>query len=70
MREADGGGSLILFKRGGDSDMEMINLYVLFIYILFTYLIIVTAIAVVLFVTLIVTLSKLNNQKNTPLSGS
>ena len=67
MREAECGGSLILQKRGGDANME--NVYLLFIYILFFYLIIVTAIAVALFVTLLVTISKLNKQKNTPLSG-
>ncbi len=43
---------------------------ILFIYILFTYLVLLTIIVEVLFVALMVTIRKLNNQKkNTPLSG-
>ena len=70
MREAECGGSFILHKRGGDANMIIQDIYLLFIYILFTYLVIVTAIAVALFVALTVTVRKLENQKNTPLSGS
>ena len=50
--------------------MVIQDICLLFIYILFTYLVIVTAIAVALFVALIVTIRKHENQKNTPLSGS
>ena len=71
MREAECGVSFILHKRGGDSDMIFEDILLLFIYILFIYLVIVTAISVALFVTLIVTVRKLENpKKNTPLSGS
>ena len=69
MREAECGESLILYEKGGDANMEMSNLYILFIYILFIYLFIVTAIAVALFVALVTTIRKINKQKNTPLSG-
>ena len=41
----------------------------LIIYILFIELVIVTVVAVTLFVALIVTIRKLDKQKNTPLSG-
>ena len=49
--------------------MVIQDIFLLFIYILFTYLVIVTAIAVVLFVALIVTIRKNENQKNTSLPG-
>ena len=49
--------------------MTIENIYLFFIYILFFYLILVTAIAIALFVALILTVRKLNKQKNTPLSG-
>ena len=41
----------------------------LFIYILFFELAIVTVIAIALFVALVVTINKLDNKKNTSLSG-
>ena len=44
---------------------------ILFIYILFTYLVMVITLVEILFVALMVTIKKANNQKkNTPLSGS
>lgn len=49
--------------------MTIENIYLFFIYILFFYLILVTAIAIALFIGLILTIRKLNKQKNTPLSG-
>lgn len=45
------------------------QVYLLFIYILFIELAIVTVVAVALFVTLVVTIRKLDNEKNTSLSG-
>lgn len=39
------------------------------LYLLFIYFVLVTAIAVALFVALVVTVRKLNKQKNTTLSG-
>ena len=43
------------------------QLYLFYICILFFYLVLVTAIAVTLFVALVVTINKLNKQKNTSL---
>ena len=45
------------------------QVYLLFIYILFIELAIVTVVAVALFVTLVVTIRKLDNEKNTSLLG-
>lgn len=50
--------------------MLLEQVYLLFIYILFIELAIVTVVAVALFVTLVVTVRKLDNKKNTSLSGS
>ena len=69
MREAECGVSYILQKRGGDACMVTENMYLFFIYILFFYLIVITAVAVALFITLMVVISKLEKQKNTPLLG-
>lgn len=69
MREAECGVSFILHKSGGDANMVSIDILLLFIYILFIYLVIVTATAVALFVALIVTIRKHENQKNTSLPG-
>lgn len=49
--------------------MLLEQVYLLFIYILFIKLAIVTVVAIALFVTLVVTIRKLDNQKNTSLSG-
>ena len=49
--------------------MYIINCYLIFIYILFIYVIVLTAIAVALFVTLAVTIRKLDKIKNTSLPG-
>lgn len=43
--------------------------YLLFIYILFIYLAIVSVVAIALFVALVVTVRKLDNEKNTSLPG-
>ena len=45
------------------------QVYLLFIYILFFELAILTVIAIALFVALVVTINKLDNKKNTSLSG-
>jgi len=45
------------------------QVYLLFIYILFIELAIVTVVAFALFVALVVTKRKLDNEKNTSLSG-
>ncbi len=45
------------------------QVYLLFIYILISELAIVTVVAVALFVTLVVTIRRLDNKKNTSLSG-
>ena len=49
--------------------MFIINSYLVFIYILFIYVIVLTAVAVALFVTLVVTIRKLDKIKNTSLPG-
>ena len=49
--------------------MLLEQVYLYFIYILFIELAIVTVVAVTLFVTLVVTIRKLDNEKNTSLSG-
>ncbi|CDE14423.1 unknown [Clostridium sp. CAG:470] len=49
--------------------MLLIQGYMLFIYILFIVLAMVTVVAIALFVALVVTMSKLDNEKNTSLSG-
>lgn len=45
------------------------QVYLLFIYILFIELAMVTIVAIALFVALIVTIRRLDNKKNTSLSG-
>ena len=47
--------------------MLLEQVYLLFLYIVFIELAIVTVVAIALFVTLVVTLRKLNNEKNTSL---
>ena len=47
--------------------MLLEQVYLLFIYILFIELAIVTVVAIALFVTLIVTIIKIDNKKNTSL---
>ena len=49
--------------------MLLIQGYMLFIYILFIVLAMVTVVAIALFVALVVTMRKLDNEKNTSLSG-
>lgn len=49
--------------------MLLEQVYLTFIYILLIELAIVTVVAIALFVTLIVTIRKLDNKKNTSLSG-
>ena len=49
--------------------MLLSQVYLLFIYILIGELAIVTIVAIALFVALIVTIRKLDNRKNTSLSG-
>lgn len=49
--------------------MLLIQGYILFIYILFIVLAMVTVVAIALFVALVVTMRKLDNEKNTSLSG-
>lgn len=49
--------------------MLLDKVYILFIYILIFELIIVTAIAIILFVTLYVTIRRLDSEKNTSLPG-
>ena len=49
--------------------MLLEQVYLLYIYILFIELAIVTVVAIALFVTLVVTVKKLDNKKNTSLSG-
>lgn len=49
--------------------MLLEQVYLLFIYILISELAIVTVVAVALFVTLVVTIRRLDNKKNTSLSG-
>lgn len=44
------------------------QLYLLFIYILFAELVAVTIVAITLFITLVLTIKKLDNKKNTSLS--
>ena len=46
------------------------QVYLLFIYIQFIMLAMVTVVAIALFVALVVTMRKLDNEKNTSLSGS
>lgn len=45
------------------------QVYVAFIYILFIELAIITVVAIALFVALVVTIKKLDNEKNTSLLG-
>ena len=49
--------------------MELEQVYQLFIYILYTELAIVTAVAIALFVALVATIRKFENDKNTSLLG-
>ena len=49
--------------------MLLEQVYLLFIYILLFELAIVTVVAIALLVTLVVTIRKLNNKKNTSLPG-
>ena len=49
--------------------MLLEQVYVVFIYILFIELAMVTVVAVALFVALVVTIRKLDNEKNISLSG-
>lgn len=49
--------------------MLLIQGYILFIYILFIVLAMVTVVAIALFVALVVTIRRLDNKKNTSLSG-
>ena len=49
--------------------MLLEQVYLLFIYILISELAMVTVVAIALFVTLVVTIRKLDNRKNTSLSG-
>ena len=49
--------------------MLLEHFYLFYIYILFFYLILVTVISVTLFVALVVTMNRLNKQKNTSLLG-
>ena len=49
--------------------MLLTQVYLLFIYILFIELAMVTVVAIALFLALIVTMRKLDNIKNTSLSG-
>lgn len=49
--------------------MLLEQVYLTFIYILFGELTMVTVVAVALFVTLVVTIRKLDNEKNTSLLG-
>ena len=55
--------------QGGDAYMLIEQTYLIFIYILFFELVIVTAIAFALFVALVVTIRKLDKEKNTSLLG-
>ena len=68
MREAECGVSFILHREEA-MPMLLEQVYLLFIYILFSELAIVTAVAVALFVTLVVTMRKLDGKRNTPLPG-
>ena len=54
---------------GGDAYMLLEQAYLFFIYILTIELVIVTVVAVALFVALVVTIRKLDKQKNTSLLG-
>ena len=49
--------------------MLLEQVYLLFIYILISELAIVTVVAIALFVVFVVTVRKLDNEKNTSLSG-
>ena len=49
--------------------MLLEHFYLFYTYILFFYLVLVTVISVTLFVALVVTINKLNKQKNTSLLG-
>ncbi len=49
--------------------MLLEQVYLIYIYILFIMFAMVTVIAIALFVALAVTMSKLDNEKNTSLSG-
>ena len=49
--------------------MLLEQVYLLVIYILFIELAMVTVVAIALFVSLVVTMRKLDNEKNTSLSG-
>lgn len=68
VRKTGCGVSYFLMK-GGDAYMLLEQVYILLIYILFIELAIVTVVAIALFVTLIVTIRKFDNEKNTSLFG-
>ena len=65
MREARCGVSYLFREEAMHMLLEQV--YLLFIYILFFELAIVTVVAIALFVTLVVTMRKLDNEKNTSL---
>ena len=65
MREARCGVSYPTARGGDEYLLEQV--YLLFIYILFIELAIVTVVAIALFVALVVTMRKLDNEKNTSL---
>ena len=67
MSKTECGVSLSLWK--GAMHMLLEQVYVLFIYILIGELAMVTVVAVALFVALAVTIRRLDNKKNTSLSG-
>jgi len=52
---------------GGDAYMLLEQVYLFFIYILIFELVVVTVVAVALFVALVVTIRKIDKQKNTSL---
>ena len=57
------------YMLGGDAYMLLEQVYLFYIYILIFELVIVTFVATFLFVTLFVTMRKLDKQKNTSLLG-
>ena len=68
MREAECGVSLS-YLREEAVRMLLEQVCLAFIYILFVELTIVTVVAIALFVALVVTIRRLDNKKNTSLSG-
>lgn len=60
--------SVAFLMKGGDAYVIRTS-YLAFIYILFIELAIVTVVAIALFVALVVTIRKLDNEKNTSLLG-